>query len=122
MAVVEIVIIVTLSRALLLRNKVKLARNRVQLSTRVLLMDLQILYYALSLILVLILVFVSAALFRIRRDRVLRILILVESAEHPIHLLFVYCLQSLGLQIGVELVHELLGGIVIRSQTLFLLL
>lgn len=53
-------------------------------------MNLQIFDYTLPLIFILILVFVIAALFRIRREWVLRILILVESAKHSLHLLFVY--------------------------------
>jgi len=56
-------------------------------------MHLQIVDYTLPLVFILVLVFVIAALFRIWREGVVRILVCgVESAKHPLHLLLVYCL------------------------------
>lgn len=82
-------------------------------------MHLQIFDDTLPLIFILILVFVIAGrLLRIRRDRVVRILVLVESAEHSLHLLLVYRLQLLGLQVRMKLIHELFRSVVIWSQTL----
>lgn len=81
-------------------------------------MHLQIVDDTLPLIFILILVFVIAGLLRIRRDRVVRILVLVESAEHSLHLLLVYRLQLLGLQVRMKLIHELFRSVVIWSQTL----
>ena len=84
-------------------------------------MHLQIVYDTLPLIFILILVLVTAGLLRIRRDGVVRILVLVEGAEHSLHLLLVHRLQLFGLQVGVEFVHQLFGSVVVRSQTLGLL-
>ena len=93
---IEIVIIITLLSTRR-GSKVKLARHRVMISARHLLMDLQIVYYTLPLVFIMVLVFVIAARLRVSRIRVIRISILVESTEHSLHVRLVHCLEPLGL-------------------------